>query len=322
MKLVVLVCALAGLVCLAMGAPDPRESSYGEMALALIPPMWQRLLNTLPRYTNTSCQSDSDTRYTLVYFREQFAVFTFAYPLADPRGGDLFRVIYQDVSEGYQLIGKCWDVIKLPSHTPAQLDKISKEVYQWKVRFERNMKTYDYTRYVVNPSKDELYYRRPSQLSYQYWGSSKYLPQKNLTALSNLARLVRGQFETLLDLSHGVFNLTSPWREDQHEEFHDYRKLARYATYLIDPNPPSYSVPEVLTRSCSSQINFSWTLQSRMGKLNDMIVGYQLYVKFGNTTLAENQKTAIMKQYPAIQDYERQGDWPGAIKYILDSLVK
>lgn len=110
--------------------------------------------------------------------------------------------------------------------------------------FENHTNIYGYASYVAAPSLTVLFSRPKSQLSYQYWGSTSAVPVLSLTGLQNIALLGRvtfnfdnfleisflmscfqGQWKSLYVKKNPIFNLTAIWEDQNHDIFHDYRKV-------------------------------------------------------------------------------------------------
>jgi len=239
---------------------------------------------------------------------------------------ELFSLLYHSLSKGYQLLGACHDMGK-NNWTESDRQRILQPVLQWKAAFIASIAKYGFTRFAIDPSITKLFTRPKSSLTYQYWGSSPYVPQTNLTAAQNFALLSKGQFETVKAKTTATFNLQvdTLWDPAVHTQYHDYRKLARYAVGFVNghvtPQDGGLNLPSFITRTVDKQISIGVDLGHRMGRINDWVVSIYFYNSTGNISGINYDKQQIIHYWPQLQRWVAQVDWAGQVQYLLDSLL-
>lgn len=277
------------------GKADDTNSApqtYGALASATTPAALRQILDGVPTIEDgaasigelgedTLPQDVKAIRKELVRVRDLVDIFSYAYPEqipveAEALGDDLWRVLRDDLDEGYELMGAYKDLAdgqvleegEEPTFEEAELVELRTPLLEWARGFEARGELY--LPYLQAASETEIHDRKNRHMSRFFWVAIDKKPKLDLSGIDNIARLDRELAEASLEELEAINDLKNIVKEEEDEErFHDYRKLLRtvekVATYF----------PEIW----NGELDHTPFLQvvadnvDLLGDINDLLIG-------------------------------------------------
>jgi len=290
-----------------MSAPIHPQESYLTMAAQILPPQWAIMMEGVGNVTiNLRPGADAHAYRDWFFAARNFLdVFIYAYPVVKVKSSptmhssknDLAQVIRDDLADGFVLIGDFNDLQFVNYTEKDRLDRLL-PLLQWKASFLANDQKYQYTAFIGNVSTTSLTMRKKSDLSYEFWGSTKAEPSLSLTGIQNLALLVSGQVLSEIQRYPTVFNLTDIWKESNIGVMHDYRKLSRAGFYVYN-----FEFPSVIAKNCTFEQGVVMGTYTLLGNVHDMVNQYYYYLAHNNATMAEQCKEKSTQLWTGVQGY-------------------
>jgi len=289
------VCALMCCVVYASSHVIAGDS-YGDLAMKLCFPSFQKALSLLPVLKNGTMPGDVHTmRKALLAARNLFDIFVYAYPIVPLNKSELFQVLYTDVSDGYVWIGHFQDLENV-NYTKQDYDTLLGRCLVWKANFLNDITKYKYNDYIKSPEKNAIVMRPKSELSILFWGRVPEVPQANLSGQQNVALLGGAIIKEAMDSYDHMIHLQEIWLKKYHTQFHDYRKLLRSIEYVAGTFPKMFG-KENVTQDMAV-VDKAYGL---FGKLNDVIGQYTYFLDHNQTGEANATKAQIIVMWGALK---------------------
>jgi len=298
------------------------QESYGELALKNVEPEFSAFEAGLKKFDKNSEPGHvKNTRGPLANARTMLDVFAYAYPSASkadaPANTDVYLVLIDDLTEGHNLLGDYSDLGSV-NYSKSDKEKLLGKCLDWKAKYEKHAKEYDYPKYVKSPSKSALHTRKKSELSGHFWGNVKEVPSEKLTGIENIALLQYGQLTQVIELYDVFRHYTTIWNEKVHEKFHDYRKDLRYLHQVGKGFKQIYKDEKKGMKA----VELADAAEHNLGPINNRIEAYFYYEKKGDKGKAAKLKDEVEKLWKKEKDRLQKEDFLEVLKGARSDLIK
>ena len=236
--------------------------TYGDLSKTNLGKRYNTFNGLLPTLNSGVKPGDlSSLRKSIISLRSFLDVFSFSYP----NSTNTFIQLRKDLNKLFTEIGK-FDDLRFVKYKQSDYVRLLDGCIRDKENYLSNSNIYKYDEYITLPSAGTLYYRNRKELSKDFWGDINFVPLYNNSGYQNLALLGRGIVSNLIS-GYGPFvNLTDIWEKENHDKFHDYRKLLRSFIFVANNfNNIFKNRPQLGTLSDA---------YTNIGKLNDLINKY------------------------------------------------
>jgi hypothetical protein len=245
-------------------------------------------------------------RKSILLTRTYLDIFVYSYPtgtsLSNP---DIFEILRSDLNKGYTLIGN-FDDLHFVNYTSSDKQKLLGKCLDWKSVFASDIGTCNFGKY-LSASGSKLYYRNKTELSTDFWGLIPEVPELNLTGYQNIALLSTGQINNCITNFHIIVKLEEIWKDEYHEQFHDYRKLIRGINFIPNYFPEAYKI------NVGKYTDILQDAYNSFGKLNDIINEYSYYEKKGDSKIASQKRDQVISMWHDLRSWMGTED----IVYVL-----
>lgn len=275
-------------------------SSYGELAAESVIGQWNKAMYLLSSLDMANARPDGvkDLRVSLLAARELIDMFIFAYPnatcqpsasllhiesatdaarrlLVGKKHKEMILVIRSELDAGYETLGNFQDLAhSLVAYNESDVIEARAACLAWRSSFIDKMLLDGFLGHLSTPSTEVLYYRKQSDLSPLFWGSKGApTPSLSLSGLANLALMTASMLQRAIEDLPTVLSLETVHAPKQnHETFHNYRKLIRSLLAVFQLFPQLLLPPSSTAASSSTILKCQDTLSAPGAEMKDWAV--------------------------------------------------
>jgi len=219
-------------------------------------------------------------RKSILRLRDLLDVCVFSYETTDKE--DKIMDIRRHLDDGYTAIGNFKD-LEFVAHTPEEQQNLLLDCLDWARRWTDKSRDHKWDEFFLDPKKEQFQDREYKDLSGYYWKIAEKKPKTYLNGNENLARLTYHMMEFVLNAYHLVVKVKDVTELDNHDEFHDFRKVLRSIDYVATFQPDA-GLDETIWKEDydpSTDLETLNEIYGEFGDLNDKIYSYLHDVESG-----------------------------------------
>jgi hypothetical protein len=287
------------------------SSTFGALAAVTVPPSLEATLTALATLGETSLPHDAkQPRKQVAETRDYVDIFSYAYPR--DHGDDPWKEIRSDLDDGYEILGSFKDLFDVQGvedpadavYDPDEVAELRADVLAWLEGFMASDHVAEMRAFLADPDLSHLTDRPDHDLSPFFWGEADIEPSKNLSGLKNVAALERALLALARDDFDAIDGLKHVTDQDDHEEFHDFRKrvrslvrVARYFPRIIKNGEDPAELLAVLDE-----------VVLRYGDLNDRILAYDRAREEDDEDTVDELGEEIDELWDELRDWQKDAD--------------